>query len=273
MSAASMRRRQIGALVALETRRRFLSRRMIPLFVLCAVPLVVFGVRGVVGLLQGVQETLAYDRTIFAVMYRTLLLRFVTFFACVAVFGSLIRGEILDRSLHTTLLAPMRRGDLAIGKYLSGLVAVVAILLPTVAASWAGLHLAHGTGALADAFLTADGLVTIGRYLAATALACAGYGALFLVVGIAFRAPMIPALAVLGWEAANFLLPAALKKLSVVHYVESLVPLAMPDPSIAVLASPSSPWVAVPGVLAISAGLVWIAARRLRRVEVLYGAE
>lgn len=270
---SAMRRRQILALVALETRRRFLSRRMLPLLVLCAVPLVVFGARAVVGLLQGVEETVAYDRTVFAVMYRTLLLRFVTYFACVAVFGSLIRGEILDRSLHTTLLAPMRRGDLALGKYLSGLVAVVVLLLPTVAASWAGLHLAHGTGALADAFLTADGLVTIGRYLVATALACAGYGALFLVVGIAFRSPMIPALLLLGWEAANFLLPPVLKKLSVVHYVESLVPLAMPDPSIAVLASPSSPWFAIPGVLAVSAGLLWVAMRGLRRVEVLYGAE
>jgi ABC-type transport system involved in multi-copper enzyme maturation permease subunit len=273
VSATAVRIRQIRALAALETGRRFLGRRAIPLYVICLVPLVVFGGRALAGLFHAVEETVAYDQAIFAVLFRTLLLRFLIFFSCVVVFGSLVRGEILDRSLHYTLLAPMRRDDVALGKYLSGLVAVLAVVPLTVALSWAGLHLAHGPGALADAFLTANGLGLLARYLAATVLACVGYGALFLLVGVVFRSPMIPALALLGWEGINFLLPPLLKKISVVHYVESLVPLSMPNPSIAILATPSSPWIAVPGVLAVSAAFVWLAIRRLRRVEVLYGVE
>ena len=273
MSARAVRFRQIGALAALETGRRLLGRRAIPLYLLCLVPLMIFGARALAGFFHVVEETIAYDQAMFAVLYRTLLLRFLIYFSCVVVFGSLVRGEILDRSLHYTLLAPMRRDDVAIGKYLAGLVAVLAVVPLTVALSWAGLHLAHGPGALAEGFLTANGLWQLARYVAATVLACVGYGALFLLVGVVFRSPMIPALAFLGWEGMNFLLPPVLKKLSVVHYVESLVPLSMPSPSIAILATPSSPWVAVPGVLVVSTCLVWFAVLRLRRIEVMYGAE
>lgn len=273
MSTTAVRLRQIRALAALETGRRFFSRRAVPLYVLCFVPLLVFGARAAAGLLHVVEETVAYDQAMFAVLYRTLLIRFVTYFACVVVFGSLVRGEILDQSLHYTLLAPMRRDDVAIGKYVSGLLAVLAVVPLTVALCWGGLHLAHGPAALGEAFLTSNGAGLLARYLAATILACVGYGALFLLVGVVFRSPMIPALALLVWEGLNFLLPPLLKKISVIHYVESLVPLTMPSPSISVLASPASPWLAVPGVLLVSAGFVWLAILRLRRIEVLYGAE
>jgi hypothetical protein len=36
----------------------------------------------------------------YAVLFRTLILRFVVYFGCVAVFVPLFRGDILDRSLH-----------------------------------------------------------------------------------------------------------------------------------------------------------------------------
>lgn len=268
-----LRVRQAAAVVAVDLRRRFLGKRAIPLYLLCLVPLVLFGTRAAVGLTLGIDDTLPKDRYVFAVLYRVLVLRFVVFFGCVAVFTSLFRGEILDRSLHYSLLAPMRREVLGIGKYLSGLATVLVLTLGTVTASWALLHLAHGTSVLLDAFLTGDGAAAIARYLGATALACAGYGALFLLVGILFRSPMIPALALLGWEGANFLLPPALKMLSVVHFVEGLLPVTVSEGPVAVLASPSSPWIAVPGVLLVSAGLVVLATRRLRRIEVLYGAE
>ena len=61
-------------------------------------------------------------------------------------------------------------------------------------------------------------------YLGVTLLAVAGYGAVFLALGMLVKNPMIPAAVILGWEWINFLLPAALKKLSVIHYLQSLCP-------------------------------------------------
>ena len=43
-------------------------------------------------------------------------------------------------------------------------------------------------------------------YVAITMLACVGYGAFFLVVGLFFRNPIIPALLLYGWEWLSFLL-------------------------------------------------------------------
>jgi hypothetical protein len=62
------------------------------------------------------------------------------------------------------------------------------------------------------------------RYAGITMLACVGYGAFFLVVGLFIRNPIIPALLLYGWEWLNFLLPPLLKKISVIHYLNSLMP-------------------------------------------------
>ena len=51
-----------------------------------------------------------------------------------------------------------------------------------------------------------------------TALACAGYGSVFLAVGLLYRNPIIPAAIVLVWESANVFVPPGLKTLSVIYY-------------------------------------------------------
>ncbi len=66
-------------------------------------------------------------------------------------------------------------------------------------------------------------------YLGITALACIGYGAVFLIIGLFFRNPIIPAILIYGWEWINFLLPPLLKKLSVIHYLHSLTPVPIPE--------------------------------------------
>ena len=40
---------------------------------------------------------------------------------------NLFRGEVVDRSLHYYFLAPVRREVLVVGKYLSGLIATIAL--------------------------------------------------------------------------------------------------------------------------------------------------
>ena len=62
------------------------------------------------------------------------------------------------------------------------------------------------------------------------ALACVGYGAVFLMCGLLFRNPMIPAAVVCVWENLNPFLPSLLKKISVIFYLKNLCPVEVPLP-------------------------------------------
>ena len=268
--------RQILAVQRLEFRKRFLGKRAIPVYLLALIPLALFGGRALVMLLFPSTNdfNLAQDRVAYAVIYRTLILRFVVFFGCVAIFVPLFRGDILDRSLHYYFLAPIKRQTLTLAKYLSGLLASLLMFNAVTFATWCFLYFAGGPSVLFDQLGSLKGLGELAAYLLVTSLACVGYGAVFLAAGVLLKNPIVPAVAILGWESINALLPAVLKKISVIHYLESLLPVSIPQTSsIQILADPASPWVAIPGILALAVILVSIAMRRVRRLEVLYGVE
>lgn len=267
--------RQVLAVQRLEFRKRFLGKRAIPVYLLTLIPLALFGGRAVAVLLFKIHDfSLAQDRVIYAAIYRTLILRFVLYFGCVAIFVPLFRGDILDRSLHYYFLAPVKRSTLTLAKYFSGLAASLILFNAVTLATWMFLYLAGGANVLFDQLGSFHGLSELAGYLLVTSLACVGYGAVFLAAGVLLKNPIVPALAILGWEAINALLPPVLKKVSVIHYLESLLPVSIPPSSgIQILADPASPWVAIPGILALAAVLVTIAVKRVRRLEVLYGVE
>jgi hypothetical protein len=268
--------RQIFAVQALELRKRFLGKRAIPVYLLALIPLVLFTGRLVVLRVFHVDqnELIAHDRVMYAVLFRTLILRFVVYFGCVAVFVPLFRGDILDRSLHYYFLVPLKRQTLTAAKYVSGLVAALVLFNGVTVATWTLAYLAYGPTALVQQLLSGHGLFELPGYLLVTSLACVGYGAVFLAAGVFFKNPIVPAVAILGWESINALLPPVLKKISVIHYLESLCPVSIPqDSGIAILADPASPWVAIPGILLLAALLVTLAARRVKRLEILYGVE
>ena len=106
------------------------------------------------------------------------------------------------------------------------------------------------------------------------ALACVGYGALFLLFGLLVRQPHGAGGAVprLGVPGAPFL-PPALKVLSVVHHLSSLVPVPVPHGPFAILADPTPTWLAVPLVLVVSGALLVVSAWRARKLEVSYATE
>lgn len=275
MSVSPETLRQILAVQRLEFRKRFLGKRAIPVYLLALIPLALFGGRAVVLLLGGLEgSSLAEDRVGYAILYRMLILRFVTFFGCVAIFVPLFRGDILDRSLHYYLLAPVKRSTLTLAKYMSGLLTSLVLFNAVTLASWCLLYVAAGPSVLFDQLGSFRGLGELASYLLVTSLACVGYGAVFLTAGVLMKNPIIPAIAIAGWEAINALMPPVLKKISVIHYLESLLPVSIPQTSgIQILADPASPWVAIPGIMALAVVLLTIAIRRVRKLEVLYGVE
>src|SRR5258708_9741802 len=90
-------------------------------------------------------------------------------------------------------------------------------------------------------FLDGAGLSQLLTYAGITILACIGYGAFFLGVGLFFSNPIIPALVLYCWEAINFLLPPLLKKISFIHYLNSLTPVPAPAATpFAVMGAPTT---------------------------------
>jgi len=259
--------RQVWAIVRLEWKRNFFSRRSLFIYLLALAPVLVMSLQLFIGIDH---KAVGGTSVIYAVMYRAFFLRLVIFFASVGVFMKLFRGEVLERTLHFYFLAPVRREVLVAGKYVAG-VAMNSILFGgSTIASYLILFAATSSAQVQEFVLKGPGMGHLMAYVGVTFLACIGYGSVFLLTGLLFRNPIVPAAVVLGWEYINFLLPSLLKKFSVIFYLESLCPVPIPLGPFTVLAEPAPFWLAVPGLLGLTLTVLLIASLRIRRMEVLY---
>ena len=265
--------RQIAAIFAVEIRKSFISGRAMPVYLLAAAPTaLVFLVAVTMYRLSGSAMELMNITTYYAQIYQ-LLLRSVVFFGCAWIFTNLFRGEILDRSLHYYFLVPVRREVLVAGKFVTGLFGCMMIFGVATVVPLVVLHFGHPPTVVIANLLGGSGLSNLLDYLATTALACLGYGSVFMLASLFFKNPFIPALALWGWEWLNFALPALLKKLSIVYYAQSLIPIAIDEGPFAVIADPISRTAAVAGLLALTAVCLVLAAFKVRRMEIAYGLE
>jgi ABC-type Na+ efflux pump permease subunit len=265
--------RQTLAVLRLELRRNFLGRRALLLYMLAGLPLTVLV--AVVVFLPRTPESddFAGLSIVYSVIYGALILRTLLFFGCAWVFMNLFRGEIVDRSLHYYFLAPVRREVLVVGKYLSGLVATLTLFGVSTLGSFALLYFGLFPSQSTEYVFNGPGFGQALTYAGITALACVGYGAVFLIVGLFFRNPIIPAGLIYGWEWINFLLPPLLKKVSVIHYLHSLVPVPPPPGPFAVLVEPTPAWISVPSLLIFTVLALVLAGLHIRRQEISYAGE
>lgn len=264
-------RRQTTVLAMQEIGRSVFSRRSLPVYLLAAMPLGLALLRALF-LPDSQRSHPGHTTTEFAQVFHFFLLRFIVFFSAALLFVKLFRGEILERSLHYHLLAPVRREVLAAGKYFGGLIASASILVATVVVAIVLFYLPHGSAGIAH-LTSAAGLGEVFAYVATTVLACAAYGALFLLAGLFFKNPMVPAVLFLGWEVLTPFLPGFLKVLSVVHYLGSLEPVPISQGPFALMAQPVPEWLAVFALVAISGGLLALGAWKARGIEVTYSTE
>jgi ABC-type transport system involved in multi-copper enzyme maturation permease subunit len=233
-----------------------------------------------VGINERDRDTIPKDSLIFAGVFQFFYLRLAVFFGCVGVFTNLFRGEMLDKSLHFYLLTPIRREILAIGKYFAGLIATVVIFCTSTFLQLAALSL-HFTGSEVSGYLAGPGWAHLASYLGVTAAACLGYGSIFLAAGLLFKNPIIPAAMVLVWEGMSVFLPAALKKVSVIFYLQSLSPVVAPPDAnmpafqklLVTAAEPATPAVAVLGLLVLTMVVLAVAARKARKLEINYSTD
>jgi len=76
-----------------------------------------------------------------------------------------------------------------------------------------------------------------------------------------------------GWEWLNFLLPPLLKKISVIHYLNSLVPVQISEGPLAVIAEPTPAWIAIPSMLVVTGLVLALSGYRIRHMEIRYGSD
>jgi ABC-type transport system involved in multi-copper enzyme maturation permease subunit len=268
---ARLLRLQLRCLATAEVRRSLFSTRALPILLLVGMPLALMLLRALF-MPDSLRASPTRATGEFAEVFHFFLLRFVVFFANALVFVRLFRGEILEQSLHYTLLAPLRRDVLVGGKYLGGVLTSLLVLLPATAMTYALVYLAHGRRGL-DILLSATGIGHLAAYLGIVVLACLAYGALFLLSGLFFKNPMVPAVIFLGWEMLTPFLPPLLKALSFVHYLASFAPVPVTLRAFTILAQPVPEWIALLALLAATAGLIIVAARVARRLEISYTAD
>ncbi len=267
--------RQIRAILRIEIRKNFWGKRALLLYLFAAIPIVLMLLLVIIDPHAGddIRRNWASAQEVFGNIYEGLILRTMVFFGCAWIFMNLFRGEVVDKSLHYYFLSALRREVLVAGKYFSGLVASIVLFTLTTAGSLFFLYYARGYPANVDYLIDGPGLGQVLTYLGITILACLGYGAVFLVIGLFFRNPIIPALLVYGWEWVNFLLPPVLKKISIIHYLHTLAPVPMNEGPLATVVAATSPWISVPSLILFTVVVLVLASIRIRRTEIRYGSE
>ncbi len=270
-TAWSLWLRQALAIFRLELKKNLWGKRPILIYLLALFPVFLTAMMAVV-FREDMRAEFNEANQIYAFIYNGLVLRTVIFFGCAWMFMNLFRGEVVDRSLHYYFLSPVRREVLVVGKYLSGLVAAIILFLMTTIGSVFFFYLG-GYPTSTQFLFNGSGLGQIMAYIGITVLACVGYGAVFLVIGLFFRNPIVPAVVVYLWESVNFLLPPILKKISVIHYLQSLAPVPLSEGPFAVMAEPTPAWLAIPGLIIFTIAVLVLASFRIRRMEIRYGGE
>jgi ABC-type transport system involved in multi-copper enzyme maturation permease subunit len=260
--------RQALTVTRMELGRYILGKRWIGVYLLAAAPvflLMIAALQTQKGPPVGVL-TLGY-----AVFFQTFMLRLSIFFSSALVFSHIFRGEVLEKTLHFYLLAPVRREVLIFGKYLAGVLAMSVIFGLSTLFTHTLIYLRNpGSKAF---FLEGDGFSNLARYLMVTVMAVVAYGSIFLLVGTFAKNPAVPTLALGGWEAFFFVLPSSVQKFTIMHYLQSILPVGIDMGPFAVVTDPTPPLLGIPLLIILAGGVVWVAGQVLRYVQVTYSSD
>lgn len=267
------RLQQLAAITRLELRKCFRGRRLIGIALLNLAPVAILLLAYLIP-----DRELAREATptrlsqIYAVMFATWTLRASVFFTAAALSIQLFRTEVLEKTLHYYLLAPVRREIVVAGKFLAAGVAGSIICGLAAAASYLALF-GWLRGGFARFFLDGPGTAHLSAYLGVTILGCFGYGAVFALLGLVIRNPILAVLALFGWESVLFLMPPALKAATVLFYLESLLPHRPASGPLAILAEPPPLPLTIAGMAVFVAVVLALAGWRARRMEISYSTD
>jgi len=265
---------QAHRLTRIELRRNLFSWRATWIYFLAFIPAFIIFIHLLVN--SHPASDLGDDTNILAEIIQLYYIRLGVFFGCLGIFSRLIRGEMIERSLHFYLLSPVRREILLVAKFVAGSITAILLFGSAIVADFALMYAGFGAAGR-DYIFNGPGLGQLGAYLAIVVLACLGYGAVFLLLSMMFRNPMPAAMLVLGWEAINPVLPSILQKFSVASYLRHLMPVKVANDGLLALLTvetePVSAWAATLGLLLLIAIVLLYSCYRIRKLEIRYTTE
>jgi ABC-2 type transport system permease protein len=202
--------RQAWVVTNLTLRYLLGTRRIIAMALLSALPLIL-------ALSLVAARVTNYNTILFQILMVPLFLQVVLIFVTLVNATTLIREEIDDNTLPYLLTRPISKPAIATYKYLGYLIAVLILLVPP-------MILAYGVTEAYQGFSFTTDLDVLSGFLVATALGSAAYGGLFLFISVLFRKPLALGL-LFGfvWESIVGSVPGDVPKLSVIHYLRSIL--------------------------------------------------
>jgi len=267
---------QISVLVRNEVRRNLFTRRRIGFHLLAWIPVLFLTAHLIFSRYHTESSSIEDDTFVLASIIQVYYFRLGIFFACMGIFTWLFRGEMVQRTLHYQFLVPVRKEVLVVGKFLAGAIISVALFEAAVIACFCLIYARFGAEGRAYVF-DGLGLSQLGAYMLATALACLGYGAVFLALSLLFKNPIIPGAMLLGWETIAPIFPSWAQHLSVAFYLKHLCPVKLPIEGpmaiFTIVAEPVSPFIAVFGLLCLTVAILVLSCFLIHRLEITYTAE
>ena len=265
---------QAKRLTGIELRRNLFSWRASWIYFLAFIPTLIISIHSIVDAHD--PASIAGDTQVLAGIVQLYYIRLGVFFGCLGIFSRLIRGEMIERSLHFYLLSPVKREVLLLSKFAAGSATALLLFVTATLADFALIYLPYGAAGR-DYLFNGPGMEQLEAYLLIIILACLGYGAVFLLLSMMFKNPTPGALLFLGWEAINPVLPSMLQKLSVASYLRHLMPVNVEAKGfIALLTVETEPvagWVATLGLLLLIAAVLLYSCYRIRTLEIRYTTE
>jgi ABC-type transport system involved in multi-copper enzyme maturation permease subunit len=228
LMTASLRVFEISLGEMLWSRRTIFMGLVVGLPVLMALVVRLFDLAGASGI--RVNNQAVNGPFIFGLMIWAFFVKFSVPVLGVFYGTSLVADEVEDKTITYLFTRPIAREAVLIGKYLAYLACTIFVVLPSIVLVWI-LVIPMG-GSLGANFLD------LVKDLGIVAAGLAVYGALFAFIGAYFKRPLLIGLAsIFGWETAVVAFPGSFKLFSVAHWVQGLVPHAMPNDSMASMIS------------------------------------
>lgn len=200
----------------------------------------------------------------FGMMIWVLFVRFIVPVLGVFYGTSLVADEVEDKTITYLFTRPIQRGAVLMGKYLAYLVCTALVVLPSVMIVYFMIVPFSDVPATFGMLVKDLGILAIGL---------AVYGALFALIGAVLKRPLVIGLVfAFGWEQMALLMPGYLRRFTLAHYVQALVPHAMPSDGPAsllqaVFRDVPSPGTAIFWLFFACAGSLFLATRAIERKE------
>jgi ABC-type transport system involved in multi-copper enzyme maturation permease subunit len=206
--------RATRAVFDLSLDRMVWSRRSVVIAMLLGLPVVLALIyRAVLGRLPPQIAAFDFYGNIVAYYY----LRFALPVAALFYATALVADEVDGKTLTYLITRPVRRSAILSGKFGAYVVTTLTLALPAIVVSFFLLATANGLSGIGSR------VGDLFRDLGVMALALVAYGALFTLVGVLLRRPVIPGLLfIFVWELLAYL-PGYLPRFTLTAWLQSLI--------------------------------------------------